>query len=334
MHRVVITDFITGNLEPEKKVLSGIANVEALNASNESELAGKIEDADAIMMYHNLSIGRKTLEKLTRCKLIVRCGVGIDNVDYAFAATRNIRVANIPDYGTEDVADSAIGMMLALARGFHRLNSALREGRGEWSYTQAVPLRRLRGRTLGIVGLGRIGTAVAVRAKALGMDVLFYDPLKPDGNDKALGIRRCESLEELLSQSFVITFHCPLTDQTRHMINPRTIELLPRGAILINVSRGQVVDTDAIAPALASGRLSGAAIDVLAVEPPTGNESILRAWRDPEHTAYDCLILNPHSAFYCEEGLMEIRVKGAESCRRALVGETVRNVVNGVGASL
>lgn len=328
MHRVVITDFITGNLEPEKKVLAGVATVEALNASNEAELAGKIEDADAIMMYHNLSIGRKTIETLSRCKLIVRCGVGIDNIDHAFAATRNIRVANIPDYGTEDVADSAIGMMLALARGFHRLNSALREGRGEWSYTQVVPLRRLRGSTLGIVGLGRIGSAVAVRAKALGMDAVFYDPLKPDGYDKALGIRRCESLEELLSQSFVVTFHCPLTDQTRHMINPRTIELLPRGAILINVSRGQVVDTDVIAPAIASGRLSGAAIDVLAVEPPTGNESILRAWRDPKHPAYDRLILNPHSAFYCEEGLMEIRVKGAESCRRALVGETVRNVVN------
>src|SRR5690242_8876880 len=146
------------------------------------------------MMYHSLPVTRKTIERLRQCKLIVRCGVGVDNVDRAFAAERGIPVANVPDYGTEDVADSAIAMFLTLCRGVHQMNSALRDGRGPWSYTQVQPIQRLRGSTFGIVGLGRIGTACALRAKALGMDVVFYDPLKPDGYDKAVGIRRAESV--------------------------------------------------------------------------------------------------------------------------------------------
>src|SRR5690242_9119277 len=239
------------------------------------------------MMYHSLPVTRKTIERLRRCKLIVRCGVGVDNVDHAFAATRGIPVANVPDYGTEDVADSAIGMMLTLSRGIHRANSALRDGRGPWSYTQVAPLRRLRGSTIGIVGLGRIGTAAALRAKAIGMDVAFYDPYKPDGYDKALGVRRAQSLEELLAKSYVLSMHCPLTDETRNLINRRTLALLPRGAILINTARGEVVDTSLIPEAIASGKLSGAAIDVLPQEPPAPNDPLLLAWRDPNHPAHD-----------------------------------------------
>ena len=180
----------------------------------------------------------------------------------------------------------------------------------------------------GVVGLGRIGSAAALRAKALGMDVVFYDPFKPDGYDKALGVRRAESLEELLGQVYVLSLHCPLTPQTRHLVNAETLGRMPRGSYLVNTARGEVVDVDAIPDALASGQLAGAAIDVLAQEPPTGNERIVRAWRDPGHAAYDRLILNPHAAFYSEQGLMDMRVSGAKACRRALTGELVRNLVN------
>src|SRR5438105_13031531 len=151
MERVVITDFIEDALEPERGVLAGVAEVEALNAANEKQLIDRIEDAAAIMMYHTFPLTSQTIGRLRRCKVIVRCGVGVDNVDHAFSATRGIPVANIPDYGTEDVADSAIGMMLALTRGIHQLNSALRDGRGAWSHARAAPLHRLRGRTFGIV---------------------------------------------------------------------------------------------------------------------------------------------------------------------------------------
>jgi D-3-phosphoglycerate dehydrogenase/C-terminal binding protein len=329
MHRVVVTDFVTAeDLGPERAVLEGVARVEALGTKHEDELVGQVEDADALMMYHTLTITPRTIDRLRNCRLIVRCGVGVDNVDHAYAATRGIAVANVPDYGTEDVADTAIGMMLTLARGIHPLARKLHDGRGPWSFRQAAPLRRLRGSVFGIVGLGRIGTAAALRAKAFGMDVVFYDPLKPDGYDKALGVRRAETVDELLGQSYVVSLHCPLTEQTRHLINARTLALMPPGAYLINTARGEVVDTDAIPDALASGRLAGAGIDVLATEPPTGREQILLAWRDPSHPAFDRLILNPHSAFYSEEGLMDMRVNGAKACRRALTGEVVRNLVN------
>jgi D-3-phosphoglycerate dehydrogenase/C-terminal binding protein len=327
-YKVVLTDFINDALQPEKRILDAVAEVVALDGHHEDELVGRIEDADAIMLFHNLSLSRKTIERLARCKLIVRCGVGYDNVDHRFARSRGIPVANVPDYGTEEVADTAIGMMLALTRGIAFMNSRLRGSEGPWMYTQVVPLRRLRGRVFGVVGLGRIGSAAALRAKALGMDVAFYDPLKPDGYDKALGIRRVESLDELLAQAFVLSLHCPLTEETYHMIGARAVALMPAGAYLINTARGAVVDADALPAALASGQLAGAAIDVLEHEPLAPDSALAKAWRDPGHPAYHRLLVNPHAAFYCEEGLLEMRSKGAEACRRALTGLPVGNVVN------
>ncbi len=327
-YKVVLTDFINDALEPERQVLGAVADPVALDAHHEDELAGRIEDADAIMLFHNISLSQKTIGRLERCKLIVRCGGGYDNVDHRFARARGIAVANVPDYGTEEVADTAIGMMLALARGIAFLNSRLRGGEGPWMYTQVVPLRRLRGRVFGVVGLGRIGSAAALRAKALGMDVAFYDPYKPDGYDKALGIRRVESLDDLLAQALVLSLHCPLTEETYHTIDGRAVGRMPAGAYLINTARGAVIDAEAIPPALASGQLAGVGIDVLEREPLAPDSPLARAWRDPSHAAYHRLIVNPHAAFYCEDGLLEMRTKGAEACRRALCGLPVRNVVN------
>ena len=325
--RIVITDFIADTLATEKAVAGNNVDIVALDAASEDDLTGRVEDADAIIMYHTLALTKKTIGRLKQCKLIVRAGVGIDNVDHAYARTCGIPVSNVPDYGSEEVADTAIGMMLALTRGITFLNSRLREGQGAWSYTQVQPLARLRGSVFGIVGLGRIGTATALRAKALGMHVTFYDPYKADGFDKALGIRRAESLQILLEQSNVLSMHCPLTSETHHMINRETVKYLPNGAYLINTARGGVVDTRAIPDAIASGRLRGAAFDVLEEEPPL-SEPLVQAWRDPTHPAYHKVIINPHAAFYSEEGLREIRIKSAEACSRALQGREVRNVVN------
>ena len=328
MQRVIITDFIHDDLLPERTVLSGIAEVEALNAHDEDAFVGRIESANAIMMYHNISLTRRTIERLQDCKLIVRCGVGFDNVDFAFARQRGIPVANVPDYGTEEVADSAIGMMLTLVRGIHLYNTRMREHPAPWMYTVAGPLYRLRGRTFAVIGLGRIGMATAIRAKALGMDVVFYDPYKQDGYDKAIGIRRAESVDELLSQAFVLSIHCPLSSKTKNMIDAEAINRLPMGAYLVNTARGAIVDTSAIPDALASGRLAGAAIDVLVGEPPLPDNPLLVAWRDPKHPAYERLIVNPHAAFYSEQGLMDMRTKGVDACRRALLGLELRNVIN------
>jgi D-3-phosphoglycerate dehydrogenase/C-terminal binding protein len=330
---VVITDFINDSLEVERQVLGDIATVEALDAFDERDLVGKIDSADAVMLYHNLTLSALTISRLQQCKLIVRCGVGFDNVDHALACRMGIPVANVPDYGTEEVADSAIGMTLALTRGIHLCNLRMRTQPDPWMYHVAAPLYRLRGRVFGIIGLGRIGTATALRALALGMDVRFYDPFKQDGYDKAIGVRRVETLEELIRHSLVLSVHCPLNEHSRRMIHAETLNWLPMGSYLINTARGDVVDTTAIPAALASGRLAGAGIDVLAEEPPPADHPLLRAWRDPNHPAHQRLIINPHSAFYCEEGLIDMRRKGAEACRRALTGQRLRNVINGVGVN-
>jgi D-3-phosphoglycerate dehydrogenase/C-terminal binding protein len=326
--RVVITDFIAGPLEMERRILGEIADIAALDASTEDELLGKIEDASAIMMYHTVSITAKTIDRLKDCKIIVRCGVGYDNVDWRLARQRGIAVANVPDYGTEEVADSAIGLTLALTRGISLFNSRLRDAQGDWMFTQAAPVWRLRGRVFGIIGLGRIGSAAALRAKSLGMDVVFYDPYAPDGRDKSLGVRRVESLEDLLAEAHVVSMHCPLTPETYHLINADTIAKMKRGSFLVNTARGGVVDVTAIPAALASGQLAGAGIDVLEQEPPPADHPLLVAWRDPKHPAYHRLIVNPHAAFYSEEGLQDMRIKGSEACRRALLGLPLRNVVN------
>jgi C-terminal binding protein len=327
-YRVVITDLIVEPLTFERKVLGEIAEVEALDVLSEAELVGRIEDADAIMVYHYFRFTKASIDRLQRCKVIVRPGVGYDGIDIAAARARGIPVCNVPDYGTEEVADSAVAMAVSLARGSHFLNSRLKRGLGAWNVDQAIPVPRLRGRRFGIIGCGRIGTAAALRAKAFGFEVAFYDPYLKDGVDKALGIAREMSLARLLATSHIVSLHCPLTQETRNLIGEREIAEMPKGSYLINTSRGGVVDTLSVVDALAKGHLAGAAIDVLEKEPPEGDSPILAAWRNPDHPAHDRLLLNPHTAFYCEEGCEEFRTKGSLEVLRALTGEPLRNVVN------
>jgi C-terminal binding protein len=326
--QVVVADFIRDGLEPERQILGDLAEVTALGAAVEADLVGRIEEVDAIILFHELILTSQTLQRLRRCKLIVRGGVGFDNVDHAFARTCGIPVGNVPDYGSEEVADTALAMAMGLTRGTHYLNSRCRNGEGPWAYLQVVPLARLRGSVFGVVGLGRIGTAAALRAKALGMDVVFYDPYKPDGYDKALGIRRVETLEELLAQSLVVSIHCPSNAETYHMFDAQAIARMPKGSYLVNTARGAIIDTRAVPEAIASGQLAGAGIDVYEKEPPGPEDPLLAAWRDPKHPAHHRLILTPHAAFYSESGLLDMRLKAAEACRRALLGLPLRNIVN------
>lgn len=326
--KVVVTDFVSEPLDVEREILGDLAVIEALDAITEADLEGRIEDADAIMMYHFLKISAPTLKRLQQCRLIIRCGVGVDNVDWRTAADLNIPVANVPDYGTEEVADSAMGMMLTLTRGIHVLNSRLQRGGCHWTYEEAGTVRRLRGRTLGIVGLGRIGTATALRAKAFGLRVCYYDPYVPDGMDKALGVERVPRLDLLLEQSDVVSLHCPLSGETHHLIDQAALGKMRSGAVLINTARGGVVDAEAVLRAIETGQLSGAGLDVLETEPPLQADPLILAWKDPGHPAHDRIVINPHAAFYSEEGLLDMRIKGSENCRQVLRGESIKNRIN------
>jgi D-3-phosphoglycerate dehydrogenase len=312
---IVVTDHLA-EAGVERPVLEEVAEIRLLMTSDENDVARRGADADVLLVYHDVKLTERGLAALPRVKAVIRCGVGFDNVDLVAAGKRGIVVCNVPDYGTEEVADHAILLLLALARRLLPADRAIRDGK--WDITTVFGTPRLRGRTLGVIGCGRIGTATALRAKAFGMRVVFYDPYLPDGIEKSLGVERSYVLEELLPQAEFLSLHCPLTKQTQHVLNDKTLSLLPHGAYVINTARGPCVDLVALHKALESGQVGWAALDVVEREP-------LDDERIREHPR---VLLTPHSAFYSVEGFAEMRTKGAMEARRVVLGEPVRNPVN------
>ncbi|MBL9128080.1 MAG: C-terminal binding protein [Verrucomicrobiales bacterium] len=325
MHRVCITDCLPAPATIEERELAGLARVDCLLASHHRELEGRVEDTDAIILFHEISLPAEIIRRLRRCKVIVRGGVGYDNVDIAAAAEAGIPVCNVPDYGVDEVADHAMALALALNRGLPSVERSLRRTLTPWDKRAVEPVERLAGRTFGILGLGRIGAATAARAKAFRMNVIACDPFLRPGLEKALDVAMVD-FETLLRESDVLSLHTPLTPRTRHVINAETLARMKPTAILVNTSRGAVVDTDAVADALVAKRLFGAGIDVLPVEPATTESKLIRLWQE-DRTPPVNLVVTPHTAFYSEAGLLEIRVKSAQEVARALRGERLRNVV-------
>jgi phosphoglycerate dehydrogenase-like enzyme len=306
--------------ELEREELRDCAKVKLLRLNAEEDFAPFASSADAIILWHHLQLTSATLTKLQKTRLIVRNGVGFDNVDIAAAATAGVAVANVPDYGTEEVADHAITLALALVRQIKPLMLDVSGGRWEWK--TGLNCRRVSELKFGIIGCGRIGTATALRAKALGFKVGFFDPYLPSGYDKAIGIPRIATLEELLTNSDLISVHTPLTSETRHLIGAREFERMKPSAYLINTARGGVVSYDALLAALTSDRIQGAGLDVLEDE-PFGAERL---------SQFRNCIVTPHSAFYSQESLAEMRRKSARIVKDALLHDRYRNVVNGVRA--
>lgn len=325
--RVFVTDFLPTEPDWEREELDGLATVDCCAAESEADLAPILAEAEALIVWHVIQVGAATISQLDRCRVIVRAGVGFDNVDGAAAAAKGIPLCNVPDYGTEDVADHAVAMGLSLLRRMTEAAAQVRSGGWDWRLIR--PVERIRGRVAGIVGLGRIGTATALRLKAFGLDVQFYDPYRVDGADKSLGVRRCETLDELLATSDLISLHVPLDDGTRNLIDAAALAQMKDQAILVNTARGGVVDTAAVAAALDAGRLRGVGLDVLPSEPGTDADPLYAGWRAGKPWA-DKVILTPHCAFCSEEGMEELRRKGARTVARMLRGEPLRNIVNGV----
>jgi C-terminal binding protein len=317
---VLIADFLD-ETAIESAVLGDLAQLVMAHATEESQLERFLPQADAIMLFHDLSIlSELSFSCAPRCRGVVRAGVGFNNVDVESASRHGVVVCNVPDYGTEEVADHAIMFLLALVRRLVVSHQAIRDG--NWDYRTALGAPRLRGKTFGVVGCGRIGTAAALRAKALGLDVVFFDPYLRQGMDKALGIRRVYTLEDLLEQSHFVSLHCYLDANSKYLINARTIARMKPGAILINTARGPIIEETALLDALDSGHLAAAGLDVIEREPLDYD----RLRNHPK------VLLTPHTAFYSVEGYNELRTKTAEETRRILLGEAPRNPVNTVAA--
>uniref|UniRef100_A0A5S6PZK1 C-terminal binding protein n=2 Tax=Trichuris muris TaxID=70415 RepID=A0A5S6PZK1_TRIMR len=312
----------------EMPILKDVATVAFCDAQSTQEIHDRVlGEAVAALLWDSITLSREDLMKFKALKLIVRIGNDTDNVDVRAASELGIAVCNVPGYDVDEVADSTLSLILNMYRRTLWLAKAFAEERQiigpEATREVAQGCSRIRGDTLGIVGLGRIGMAVALRAKAFGFNVMFYDPYLPDGVDKALNIGRSVTLQDLLFHADCVTLHCPLTHHNQHMINDYTIKQMRPGAFVINVSRGGLIDENALATALKDGRIRGAALDVFEIEP---HNPLTGPLKDAPN-----LICTPHCSWYSESSCRELREMAAQEIRRGITGripDDLKNCVN------
>ncbi len=284
-------------------------------------------EVDGLMIMRH-AVSAEDIARFPRLRAIVRMGVGYDKIDRPAAAARNILVCNVPDYGTTEVADHAMALALSLRRGVVLYHERMRsDPPAPWGAVKNDLIRRLGVQNFGIVGLGRIGTAVALRARAFGFHVSFYDPYLPNGAELALGVGRAATLEDLLRQTDTLSIHTPLTRETRGLLGYEQLSLLPKGAVVVNTARGPIIDVDALLALLRSGHIAAAGLDVLPIEPPIDPPAILRAYREREPSLEGRLIITPHAAWFTPELEADTRRKSAETMRAALLTNRPQNVI-------
>jgi D-3-phosphoglycerate dehydrogenase / 2-oxoglutarate reductase len=317
MGRVVVTDHVFADLDTERELL-GAAGHELVfegNVTAPDDVRARVAGADAVLNCYT-PMPREVIEALDGCRIIARYGIGIDTIDLDAATARGILVTNVPDYCIDEVSDHALALILALTRGVTRLDRSVRGG--SWSTADAPPIHRLRGRVLGLVGFGRIARALAVKAAAIGFRVVASDPYVADELVREAGVE-ARSLEDLFAEADVLSIHAPLTEGTRHLIGADAFARMKPGAVVVNTSRGPLVDRAALLDALESGRLGGAGLDVLETEPPDPGDPLL---------AHPNVVVTPHAAFMSIESVAELRLKAAEQVVTALAGDTPVYAVN------
>lgn len=306
---IAVTDSPFPSLDPAKAALARIdPEVRLAKTSSADDILAVARDADAILVTYAKLPG-ELLRQLRRCKAIGRFGLGVDNIDIAAAIELGITVTYVPDYCMQEVSDHALALLLALARKIAQSNALVQAGR--WEISTLAPIHRLSGRVLGLVGFGNIPRALAPKAKVLGLRVVAHDPYAAQHVLADAGVESV-SFDRLLEISDFVSVHAPLTPNTRGMFNAEAFGKMKTGALLINTARGPLVDEAALVAALDSGRLAGAALDVVAVEPLP---------KDSRLIGRDNVILTPHTAFYSVEALNELQTKCAADVARVLSGE-------------
>ncbi len=310
-YKVVVSDQVFPSVEIERGLLAGIdaeLTVASGGVDDVLEVAG---DADAILNTY-LPWDADAIGRLEKCRIIARYGIGFDNVDLDAASEAGMVVTNVPDYSVEEVATHALALILATLRKVVSADRSVRSG--TWSVDNFRPIRRLSTLTVGLLGYGRIARKIAAPLAALGSRIIAHDPYLEPGPD----LPPLLGLEEVLAEADIVSLHLPLTDETRGFINAERIAGMKSGAILVNTSRGPLVDLGSLTDALVDGRLSGAGLDVFDIEPldPSRIEGIPN------------LIATPHMAYYSEEALAESQTKAATQVIKVLTGESPDYQVN------
>ncbi|MDH7507816.1 MAG: C-terminal binding protein [Methanomassiliicoccales archaeon] len=314
--KVVITDYIYGEPTEEIEILKKIdAEVSLFQCKTENDVIQVARDADAILNTY-APVSRRVIERLERCRVIARYGIGYDTIDVEAATEKGIVVVNVPTYCIDEVADHTLALILCALRKITVYDKAIRKG--SWDWRDARPINRLKEMTLGLIAVGKIGRALAERVKPIGMRIIAFDPYVSEKKMREIGIEPV-SLDRLLRESDVISIHTPLTKETRHMINYDKLKLMKRGAILVNTSRGGVIKTDDLVRALEEGLIAFAALDVLEDEPPPKDHPLLK---------FENVVLTPHASFYSEGSLKEVKNTAAEEIVRVLTGRKPLSCVN------
>ena len=312
-HQVVIIDCDHGSIEEEKEELGRIgAELTLAQVQEEKDVIQACKDADGLLDQYAL-LTRKVLDSLPRCKVVSRYGVGVDSVDLKAATDLGVIVANVPDYCMDEVANQTVSMILTLVRKTAFFDRKVRSG--QWDFRQGRPMYRLAGKTMGLIGSGRIGLEAAKKIAAFGVKVIAFDPYlgkAPEGIE-------LKDFDSVLKDSDFISIHCPLNDSTRHLIGEREFGKMKKKPIIINTSRGPIIDEKALIQALENGQVSGAGLDVLEKEPPDPNSPLLKM---------ENVVLSPHVGFYSEESISELKRRTAQNVADVLTGKWPRSVVN------
>jgi D-3-phosphoglycerate dehydrogenase len=311
--KVVITECDHGSIEEEKTEFGRIgAELLFAQIKEEEELIRVCEDADGLLIQYAF-FTREVLQQLPKCKVIARYGVGVDSIDLRAATDLGIIVANVPDYCVDEVADQALSMILALTRKTVFFDQKVKSN--EWDFRQGRPIHRIKGKTLGLIGSGRIGLEVAKRISAFGVRVMAFDPYlqkAPEGIELM-------NFDTVLKESDFISIHCPLNESTRHLLGEKEFQKMEKKPLVINTSRGPIIDEGALIKALTKGQISGAGLDVLEKEPPDPQNPLLKM---------ENVIIAPHISFYSEESISELKQRTAENVSSVLLGKWPRSVVN------
>jgi D-3-phosphoglycerate dehydrogenase len=306
---IAVTDSVFPSLDPAKAALARLNPTYRMSKSvNADDIVAVAKDADAVLVTY-AKLTREVLTQLTRCKAIGRFGLGVDNIDLAAAKEKGIAVNYVPDYCVREVSDHAMALLLALIRKIPLSNRLVQSGR--WEMPAVVPIRRIEGTVLGLVGFGHIPRLVAPKAQAFGIKVIAYDPFAKAEVFQAAGVEGVD-LDTLLQSSDYVSVHAPLLPATRGMMNAAAFAKMKKGAYIVNTARGPLIDEPALIAALDSGQIGGAGLDVVATEPLAKDSPLL---------GRDNVIISPHTAFYSIEALNELQTKCATDVARVLSGE-------------
>src|SRR5436190_6486743 len=312
---VAVADSVFPNLEPATQVLSQIGAELKLAADSSPESVMTLAaDADAVLVTY-AKINADMIRQMKKVRIISRFGIGVDNVDLDAATQKGIVVTKVPDYCIDEVSDHAMALLLTAVRKIPLANDQVHAG--TWKMPNVVPIHRLRGSVLGLMGFGRIPQLVAPKAQSFGMRVVAFDPYAPAEVFKNLGVDPVE-FADLLKMSDYVSIHSPLTPETKGLFNADAFRQMKKGSYVVNTARGPIIDEAALAAAIDSGHIAGAGLDVMTTEPPVGSPLIGKK----------NVIITPHTSFYSDESLVELQTKAAQEVASVLTGKPPRNPVN------